>query len=57
MASLSMRDKGILQVVVDPDSAEAFDVWRVRNEFIIHVTGLVLIVQTASKRFFNKWTR
>ena len=40
---IDMRDReGILQVVVDPDSAEAFDVAeQVRNEFIIHVTGLV----------------
>ena len=40
---IDMRDReGILQVVVDPDSAEAFDVAEhVRNEFVIQVTGLV----------------
>ncbi|MAW33640.1 MAG: aspartate--tRNA ligase [Proteobacteria bacterium] len=40
---IDIRDReGILQVVVDPDSAEAFDVAeQVRNEFVIQVTGLV----------------
>ena len=40
---IDLRDReGIVQVVCDPDTAEAFATAdRVRNEFVIHVNGLV----------------